>query len=120
MEFYTVRKRSLAFELSPETRSYRGQLKVELALRMADAPQGTSVSLLTKEFQNSEAPKGTDGKTISGQKRVQLEASILAKQVKVIKVFVLARDAETGEFKKDKELKFSDGRLAEPSEQAMI
>ena len=36
LEFYEVKKRTLALELSPETKSYRGQIKFELSLRMTD------------------------------------------------------------------------------------
>ena len=43
-----------------------------------------------------------------------LEASILAKQIKVVEVSLLGKDSETGELKRDKAQKFAEGNLADP------
>ena len=90
MQFYSVTKRSLAFELNPETRSFRGQIRMDLALKMLD---NKTTSVLEQQIEVCRQ---------SGQGRVLLEASILAKQVKVVEVSLLGKDSATGEFKKVK------------------
>ena len=42
LEFYEVKKRTLALELSPETKSYRGQIKFELSLKMTEVVVGAA------------------------------------------------------------------------------
>ena len=69
MEFYTIAKRSLAFELQPETMSFRGQVRMELALRMVDSPKG-KISLLEQSIDVCKA---------QGFNRVALESQVLAK-----------------------------------------
>ena len=65
----------------------------------------SATSLLEKEIEHCKA---------QGQSRVLLEAAILAKQVKVVEVCLLGKDAQTGEFKKEMAQKFADGNLADP------
>lgn len=49
-----------------------------------------------------------------------LEANVLGKQVKIVEVWLLGQDSETGELKKDHVLKFADSNLADPKDQAEV
>ena len=83
MEFYTIAKRSLAFELQPETMSFRGQVRMELTLKMVDTPKG-KISLLEQSIDVCKA---------QGFNRVTLESQVMAKQVKVVDVWILAKNS---------------------------
>ena len=109
VQFYRVKKRTLAFELDPETRSYRGQMRFDLALRMSQADP--KVSLLEQQI--------TECRT-KGMGRVFLEAAVLAKQCKVVEVSLLVRDGPDGDFRKETSQKFADGHLADPVAQAKV
>ena len=117
LDFYSVKRQTLALELSPETKSFRGQIKIELVLQMVDSESNGDggkgrVSRLAQQIEQVKRD-GSGG-------RIQLEAAILAKQVKVVEVWLLNRDQETGELKKDQAQKFAESNLAEPVDQAKV
>lgn len=95
----------MAFELDPETRSYRGQVRLDMSLKVLGKGPGAS-SLLEQEINACKA---------QGLGRVLLEAAVLAKQIKVVEVSLLRRDLETGDFVKQMTQKFADGHLADPA-----
>ena len=67
MEFYNIKKRTVAFELNPQTKSYRGQVRMELALKINEK---TKISILEQQIEECKS---------QGVNRVLLEAGILAK-----------------------------------------
>ena len=83
---------------------------MELALKVNEK---TKVSLLEQQIEECKK---------QGLNRVLLEAAILAKQVKVVNAFLLSKDNETGEFKKEQgpkyQIEFAEGNLADPVDQA--
>lgn len=77
---------------------------MDLALKTTDTPKG-KVFLLEQQIENAK---------VKGLGKVILEASIMAKQIKVVEVSLLGKDSETGELKRDKAQKFAEGNLADP------
>ena len=72
LDFYVVKKRNLAFQLDPKSRSYQGQVRIELQLKEVETPDKGHVSLLQQRIESLSAQNAN---------RLLLEASVLAKQV---------------------------------------
>ena len=105
LTFYRVAKRTLALELEPHALRFRGQITFDLELRdrVASPVTGEAVPLQqTLDYYKSQE-----------KKKLHLEAKFLAKQVQVHGIYLLKDGAEG-----PKKLKFAEGSLHDPEEQA--